>query len=60
LRQQAAVGECDKFHFTFEFEVHMLIQILQRFERDQIPICYLLNKSNPNTDKPNTFKLDQI
>ena len=33
----------------------MWVQIVQIFESDQIPNCNVLNKSNPNTDKPKDF-----
>jgi hypothetical protein len=49
------VGNFAKFYFTFKFEVKMSVQIVQIFGRDQIPICHLSNKSNPNTDKPKDF-----
>jgi hypothetical protein len=52
------LGNCNKFYFTFKFEVHLQVQIYQIFERDRIPICYLSNKSNLNTDKPKIFELD--
>ncbi len=45
------LGNCDKFDFTFKFEVRMWVWIYQIFERDQIPICHLLNKSKLNSDK---------
>jgi hypothetical protein len=47
----ALPGNCDKFYFTFKFEV----QIYQIFERALIPICHLWNKSNLNTNKPKRF-----
>jgi hypothetical protein len=49
------LGNCDKLYFTFKFEVWMWLQIYQIYERDQIPIHHLLNKSNLNTDKPKRF-----
>ncbi len=38
----------------------MWVGIYQILEKDQIPICHLSNKSNPNTDKPNSFEFDWI
>ncbi len=35
------LGNCDKFYFTFEFEVRMWVLIYQIFEKDQIPIHHL-------------------
>ncbi len=32
------LGNCNKFYFTFKFEVRMRDQIYQIFKRDQIPI----------------------
>jgi len=52
------LSNCNKFYFTFEFEVGMSVQIYQIFERDWIHICHLSNKSNLNTDKPKIFELD--
>ncbi len=49
------LGNCDKFYFTFKFEVRMCVQIDQIFEKDRMPICPLSNKSNLNTDKPKDF-----
>ncbi len=51
------LSNCNNFYFTFEFKVQMWVQIYQIFERDQIPICHLSNKSNPNTDKPKGFQI---
>jgi hypothetical protein len=51
------LGNCDKFNFTFKFEVWMWVRIYQIFERDQIPICHISNKSNPKTDKPKDFQI---
>ncbi len=52
LYKASTVGNCDKFYFTFEFEVWMWVRICQIFKKDWIPICHLSNKSHPNTDKP--------
>ncbi len=53
------MGNCDKFYFIFEFEVQMWVQIYQIFERDQLPIRYLWNKSKPNTNKPKEASLQK-
>ena len=37
------LGNCDKFYFTFEFEHRMWVRSYQKFEKDWIPICHLLN-----------------
>ncbi len=52
-------GNCDKFYFTFELEVRMWVQIYQIFEGDRIPIRHLSNKSDLNTDKPNSLNILQ-
>ncbi len=44
-----AVGNYNTFYFTFKLEIQMWVWIYQIFERDQIPICHLLNKTNLNT-----------
>ncbi len=49
------LGNCGNFNVTLEFEVRMWVWIYQIFERDQIPIHHLSNKSNPNTNKPKDF-----
>jgi hypothetical protein len=59
-RMWARVGSCDKFYFAFKFEVWMWVQIYQIFEGDWIPFCHSSNYSNLNTDKLNTFEVDQI
>jgi len=51
------LGNCDKFYFTFNYEVWMWVRIYQIFERDQIPICHISNKSKPKTDKPKDFQI---
>ncbi len=51
------VGNCNKFYFTFEFELQIWARKYQRFKKDRIPIHYLLNNSVPNTDQPNILKL---
>ncbi len=38
-----------------KFEI--CVWIYQIFEREQIPIHHLSNKSNPNTDKPKYFQM---
>ncbi len=53
--KKVLVGNCDKFYFAIKFKVQMWVWIGQIFERDQIPICHLSNKSNPNTDKRKDF-----
>ncbi len=37
------LGNCDKFYFTFKFKYQMWVQIFQKFEKDQIPICHWSN-----------------
>ncbi len=54
------LGNCDKFYFTFQFEVQMWLWIYQIFERHQIPIYHLWNKSNLNTAWTKIFELDWI
>ncbi len=60
LRDKLVIGNCNKYYFTFKFKVRMSIWIYQISERDRIPIRHSSNKSNPNTDKPTSFKLDWI
>ncbi len=55
IAQHFFIGNFDNFYFTFEFEIQMWVRIYQIFERDQIPIHHLSNKSNLNTDKPKVF-----
>ncbi len=49
------LGNCDKYYFTFQFKVQMWVWIYKIFERDQITIHHLSNKSYPNNDKPKDF-----
>ncbi len=53
-------GNCDKFYLTFVVGIQNWDQMYQIFKRNRTPICYLSNKLNPNTEKPNTFEFDWI
>ncbi len=59
LYRWAIATICNKYYFSFEFKIQMWVWVDHIFERDQIPICYLSNKSNLNKDKPNIFECDQ-
>jgi hypothetical protein len=45
------LGNCDKFQFTYGISIWNWNWIYWIFKTDRIPICYLSNKSSPNTQK---------